>query len=539
MLTIALAQMRCEVGNLVGNADRMRDFAHRAVAQHGADLVAFPELALTGYPPEDLLLRRDFVSAARSALEDFMRRAPAVDMLVGLPWAEAGLVYNACVWIHHQDIAGVYRKQILPNYGVFDERRYFTPGSAPLVCTVAGVRVGVTVCEDLWEPGPTLAARAAGAEILININASPYHREKAALRLAVAGARVAEAGLPLLYVNTIGGQDELVFDGASFVLDRQGQPVMQAVAFQEDLAVACRETSGEWRPGVFHRWPVGPEALYEALVLGLRDYVKKNGFQRLVLGLSGGIDSALTLALCRDALPELPLSAVMMPSRYTHRMSSEDAREQAQALGADWEIIPIDTLYARLSEALAGHWDGPGQSVAAENLQARIRGTLLMTMANARAGLVVVTSNKSELAVGYTTLYGDMAGGYAPLKDVFKTDVYALARYRNSRGMVIPERVLERAPTAELRFDQKDTDSLPPYDVLDAVLTAFIEQNCGREELMAAGFAPDLVDRVLGLVRRAEHKRKQAPLGTRVSPRGFGRDWRYPVTAAVYDPPTR
>ncbi len=536
MVTVALCQMRCAVGDIAGNARRMAAFARTARNRHGADLIAFPELAITGYPPEDLLLRADFVRRARAAVEGLAAQCPDIDMLVGLPWAEDGRLYNAVAWVHAGMIADLYRKQILPNYGVFDERRYFATGDAPLVRVVGGNAIGVTICEDLWEPGPVAHAVAAGAGIVINVNASPYHRDKDRLRLQVAGARVAQDGVTLAYVNMVGGQDELVFDGMSFVIDRLGEVVARAAAFHEELAIVRFDGAGAVLAGPKATWPTGEQALYEALKLGLADYVERNGFKTVVLGLSGGIDSAVTLALCRDALPHVALRAVMMPSEYTQAMSIEDARSEAAALGLALAVVPIDPAYEVLAATLDGLWDGPGRGLAAENLQARIRGTLLMTIANAHRGLVVVTSNKSELAVGYTTLYGDMAGGYAPLKDVFKTDVYALARYRNGLGAIIPQRVLTRAPSAELSLDQKDSDSLPPYDVLDAVLARYIEQDWDADALIAAGFDASLIAEILRLVRGAEHKRKQAPIGTRVTARAFGRDWRYPVTAS-YEPP--
>ncbi len=535
MVTVALCQMRCVVGDIAGNTRRMAAFA-RAARDQGADLIAFPELAITGYPPEDLLLRADFVRRARVAVEGLAAQCPDIDMLVGLPWAEDGRLYNAVAWVHAGAIADLYRKQVLPNYGVFDERRYFAAGGAPLVRAVAGSAIGVTICEDLWEPGPVARAVAAGAAIVINVNASPYHRDKDRLRLEVAAARALESGATLAYVNMVGGQDELVFDGMSFVMNGQGETMARAAAFAEDLVIARFDATGTALPGPKATWPGDERSLYEALKLGLADYVERNGFETVVLGLSGGIDSAVTLALCRDALPHVTLHAVMMPSRYTQAMSIEDAQSEATALGLELAVVPIDTAYEALAGTLRQLWDGPGQALAAENLQARIRGTLLMTMANAKRGLVVVTSNKSELAVGYTTLYGDMAGGYAPLKDVFKTDVYALARYRNGLGPVIPERVLTRPPSAELRLDQKDSDSLPPYDTLDVVLARYIEQNWDADQLIASGFDEVLVAEILRLVRSAEHKRRQAPIGTRVTSRAFGRDWRYPVTVS-YEPP--
>ncbi len=537
MTAIALGQIRAEVGDLAGNAERMLACARRSVAQ-GAALIAFPELSLTGYPPEDLLLRGDFVAAAHAQLNALADAAPDGDMLVGLPWRDDGRLYNAVAWIHERRVAAVYRKRLLPNYGVFDERRYFTPGEAVLVRELAGLRIGVTICEDLWEPGPACAAAAAGAQVLVNVNASPYHRAKDEERFAIARARIAQSGIALAYVNMVGAQDELVFDGASFVLDRTGALAARAGVFEEDLLTVSFDDDGNPAAGPQRPWPEGHAALYEALRLGLRDYVARNRFERVILGLSGGIDSAVTLALACDALTPDTVQAVMMPSRFTSPMSIADATAEARALSVALAHVPIEDIHETFARALAPHWQGPGRAVAEENLQARIRGTLLMSLANAARGLVLVTSNKSELAVGYTTLYGDMAGGYAPLKDVLKTDVYALARYRNARAPVIPERVLARAPSAELRLDQKDSDSLPPYEVLDPLLAAFVEEGRGPRDLIADGYPRDVVMRVVGLVRAAEHKRRQAPLGTRVSARAFGRDWRYPVSVR-YEPEER
>ena len=531
MTTIVLGQMRCEVGDLHGNAQRMEALALRAIAEQGADLIAFPELSLTGYPPEDLLLNAGFVAEAKAALWALAARVDGIDMLVGLPWAEGGQLFNAAAWVHGRQVVGLYRKWLLPNYGVFDERRYFASGDTVLVRSVGDLPVGVTICEDLWEPGPARATAEAGARVLINMNASPYHRGKDLIRLETGRARIAETGLAVAYVNMVGAQDELVFDGASFVLGRDGRVAVRGHAFEEDLVAARFDLEGRPQDGDQRVWPAPIAGVYRALTLGLREYVQKNGFEEVVLGLSGGVDSALVLTLCCDAFVADRVQAVMMPSRYTLPMSIEDAQIQADKAGVRLTMAPIGAIYEAFAQTLDGHWQGPGHDLATENLQARIRGTLLMALANARRGLVVVTSNKSELAVGYTTLYGDMAGGYAPLKDVFKTDVYALAHYRNALSEAIPERVLIRPPTAELRFDQKDTDSLPPYDLLDAILLRIVEENCGRQELLACGYDPLIVDHVLNLVRLAEHKRKQAPLGTRVSARAFGRDWRYPVSA--------
>lgn len=534
MTVIALAQIDCRVGDLDGNAARMMIWADKARAR-GADLVAFPELALTGYPPEDLLLRRSFVQAAATALHRMAAQIRGIDALIGLPWAVDGRLYNAVAWLHDGTLVAVYRKRLLPNYGVFDERRYFAPATDTVVRPVGGVAIGVTICEDLWEAEAAAAARAAGARFLINVNASPYHQGKDAQRLEVARSRVAETGLPLAYVNMTGAQDELVFDGSSFVLDDHGRLMVTAAVFRKELVTVVINKDGHPQPGVLAVSPSAEASLYEALTMGLADYVSKNGFHRILLGLSGGIDSALTLALCHDALGREVVQAVMMPSPYTAPMSLDDARAQAAALGVALTVLPIDGIYAGLCAALAPHWMGAGLGVAQENLQARIRGTLLMAMANASKGLVVITSNKSELAVGYATLYGDLAGGYAPLKDVFKTDVYRLAHYRNRLSPVIPSRVLMRAPSAELRPGQRDIDNLPPYDVLDAILHEFIEHDRDPEELVAAGHDRAVVERVVALVRQSEHKRRQCPPGTRVSTRAFGRDWRYPITAFYRD----
>ncbi|MDA8361909.1 MAG: NAD+ synthase [Gammaproteobacteria bacterium] len=528
-MRLALAQMDCRVGDIAGNARRIVEALQAARAQR-VDLIAFPELALTGYPPEDLLLRPSFVRAAADAVRDIAAAAKGVDVLVGLPWEEEGRLYNAAAWLHDGALSACYRKQILPNYGVFDERRYFVPGDEPLVRRVAGVAVGVSICEDLWVPQPAAAAAAAGARVLVNLNASPYERGKERLRVDVARRRALAHGMAVAYVNLTGAQDELVFDGASFAIGAGGALQVAGRAFGPDLVtMTCTE-------GVFVAdapaavWPEGEASVYAALQCGLAGYVEKNRFDRIVLGLSGGIDSALTLALGCDAIGPSRMMPVMMPSRFTAHMSVEDAAWEARRLGVPLATIPIDTVYEAFASAVGPYWAGPGQSVAAENLQARIRGTLLMSIANAHQALVVITSNKSETAVGYATLYGDLAGGYAPLKDVLKTDIYRLAHYRNSLSEVIPERVLVRPPSAELRADQRDTDSLPPYEVLDTFLRGFVENNEEPEALVRAGLDAAVVERLVALVRGAEHKRRQAPPGTRISARAFGRDWRYPIT---------
>jgi NAD+ synthase (glutamine-hydrolysing) len=533
-LRVALAQLNLLVGDVRGNLEQIIGAARRARDELHADLVLCPELALCGYPPEDLLFHRGLRQQIEHALGELQSAVPGIGVLVGYPEYAQGRIYNAAALLRGGHLLAQHRKSCLPNYKVFDEKRYFAAGASPTLVEFDGFRFGVLICEDVWEPEPCAALRTLGAEALLVINASPYEIHKQREREQVLGARVRETGLPALYVNLLGGQDELVFDGNSFAMDARGRIAMRAPPFEAGLYLAELERTAA---GVeVCAAPVAPElrdeeSVYRALVTGVRDYVGKHGFPGAVIGLSGGVDSALTLAIAVDALGPGRVHAVMMPSRYTSQMSREDAAEQARALGVSLSSIPIEGMFAATLEALAPEFAGRPPDATEENIQARCRGVLLMAISNKTGRMLLTTGNKSEMAVGYATLYGDMAGGFAPIKDCSKLLVYRLARYRNGLGPAIPERVLTRAPTAELRPDQKDTDSLPPYEVLDPILAGFIEEDLSVEEICARGFERDVVARVLDMVKRAEYKRRQAPPGVRVSRRAFGRDWRYPITS--------
>jgi NAD+ synthase (glutamine-hydrolysing) len=534
-LRIVLAQINPLVGDLPGNTELILSVARRAHRELDADLVIVPELALLGYPPEDLLLRSELDTRVEAALLELRQRLPPVALLVGTVLRRKGRMYNAAVLMQHGEVVSEYHKQCLPNYGVFDERRYFTPGSQPSVVTLKGVRCGITVCEDIWEPEPARAAAQAGAQILLNINGSPYHRGKAEERLTVLRERIRETGLPVCYVNLFGGQDELVFDGGSLVLDADGECVAGGALFSEDLLPV--DVTQEGRLVAVREDPATPDELqqiYQALTLGVADYVDKNRFEGAVIGLSGGIDSALTLAVAVDALGAQRVQAVMMPSRYTADMSVEDAAAQARHLNVAYRVISIEPLFESFLAALAEEFAGTAVDTTEENIQARCRGVLLMAISNKKRRIVLTTGNKSEMAVGYATLYGDMAGGFAPLKDVEKTLVYRLANYRNGISPVIPQRVIERPPSAELAPDQVDEDSLPPYSDLDAVLRAYVEEDLPAASIAARGFQRDTVERVIKMVVRNEYKRRQAPPGVRITARAFGRDRRYPITSG-YD----
>ncbi len=530
---VAVAQLDQIVGDLPGNAQRMLAVL-RDAERAGADLVVTPELSLTGYPPEDLLLRPAFVDAN---LRELAALAPAVGsttLTVGFADRQEGRCHNAVAVIAHGKVTHVYRKQCLPNYTVFDEERYFEPGREPCVFEACGVRVGLVICEDIWFPGPAAQARAAGAQMLVVPNGSPYHTRQQALRRETVGARARENRLPIVYVNRVGGQDELVFDGASFVADANGNVVQQAPAWHETLALCAfdgatpKPVRGALDPRLeFH--------VYHALVMGVRDYVTKNRFPGALLGLSGGIDSALTLAVAVDALGRDRVRALMLPSRYNASISLEDAREMAGILGVRYDELPIEGPFTAFLETLAPEFRDLPPDATEENIQARIRGTLLMALSNKFGSIVLTTGNKSEMAVGYATLYGDMAGGFAVLKDIAKTLVVRLSRYRNDLGRVIPERIITRPPSAELRHDQTDQDSLPPYEVLDAILEAYVEQDRSPADIVAMGFAVADVRRVVRMIKLAEYKRRQSAVGIRITPRGFGKDWRYPITSAWND----
>jgi NAD+ synthase (glutamine-hydrolysing) len=532
-LNICLAQINCLVGDAECNAGRILASTSRARDDLHADLVVFPELALTGYPPEDLLLRPGFIENTRQALQALSQEVRGVDVVVGSAVLDAGKLYNSALHLRDGGVVARYDKHLLPNYSVFDEKRYFEPGEQACVVTVKGVPIGLTVCEDIWEAGPARKSLAAGARLLININASPYHLNKHQEREQVLRARVQETGLAVVYVNLIGGQDELVFDGESMVMNAAGQLAFRAPAFEEALSLISFSlpTLEPIVERAVHASFSEEQSVYEALKLGIRDYVSKNGFNGAVIGLSGGIDSALTLALAVDALGAENVEAVMMPSRYTAAMSLEDARSEAQALSAGYREIGIESVFSAFLDSLAPSFAGLAPDITEENIQARCRGVLLMALSNKQRRIVLTTGNKSEMAVGYATLYGDMAGGFAPLKDLYKHWVYRLARYRNTVSQVIPERVLERPPTAELRADQKDSDSLPPYDVLDPVLELLIEHDLSIEDIVARGFDRSVVAKVARLLLASEYKRRQAPPGVRITRRAFGKDRRYPVTS--------
>jgi NAD+ synthase (glutamine-hydrolysing) len=481
-----------------------------------------------------LLLRPGFLKAAEAAVRRVAEQVRGIDVILGYPQRTPEGVYNAAGVLRDGGIAASYFKSELPNYGVFDERRYFIAGNEPCVVEINGVRVGLTLCEDIWFPGPAARAAEAGARLLLNLNASPFHIDKGREREAVLATRVREAGLPIVYVNLVGGQDELVFDGESFVMAADGNVCTRVPAFEEglfsvDFSIAADGAIAPL-PGAVAPLRTETESVYNALVLGVRDYVNKNGFPRAILGLSGGIDSALTLALAVDALGAARVEAVMMPSRYTHEMSLEDARAQAQKMGVEYHVQPIEAAFQAFLHTLKGEFAGLQPDITEENIQARCRGILLMAISNKKHGVVLTTGNKSEMAVGYATLYGDMAGGFDVLKDVPKTLVYRLAAYRNGIAPVIPQRVIDRPPSAELAPDQKDTDSLPPYDVLDGILEMYVERDACAEDIVAAGYDAKTVERVIAMVNRNEYKRRQSAPGVRITKRAFGRDRRYPIT---------
>jgi NAD+ synthase (glutamine-hydrolysing) len=528
---VAVAQINCTVGDFEANSRRILEMAARA-AQAGAHVLLTPELALSGYPPEDLLLRRAFYGASDAALKRLaaqLLQFSELYVVVGHPLARDGRRFNAASVLRGGVVIGTYCKHDLPNYDVFDEQRYFTPDNRPLVFEVGGTRFGLNICEDTWYPYAPECARAAGAQVLLVLNGSPFHLGKQALRIARMRENVSRFGMPLVYANLVGGQDELVFDGASFVLDAHGTLTQMAPHFEEQLMLTDL-VDGAPQPGAIADLGSLEQQAYRALVLGVRDYLGKNGFPGAIIGLSGGIDSALTLAIAVDALGADRVRAVMMPSQYTREISWIDSRAMSATLGVRYDEIPIKPVFDSFLAALAAEFRGLPWDTTEENIQARIRGTLLMALSNKYGSIVLTTGNKSEMAVGYATLYGDMAGGFAVIKDIRKTLVYALARYRNSLSHVIPERILQRAPSAELRPEQTDQDSLPPYDVLDAIIERYMEQGESVEEIVAAGFDQAVVRKVVRLIRANEYKRRQAPVGIRVTHRGFGRDWRYPIT---------
>lgn len=533
-LTVALAQLNMLVGDIEGNAQKIITTT-REQADAGADLVVFPELALTGYPPEDLLLRPDLMVRVNAQLDLIAQVSHKTAVLVGHPWPEDGKLYNALSVYAEGRLLIRYYKQKLPNYGVFDELRYFSAGDKNALLELNGVRLGLLICEDLWFDAPVDALHAAGAEVIVSINASPYDQEKPQVRQRLLEGHCRRTGLPLLYLNQIGGQDELVFDGCSKVFNAQGEMTHRLAAFAEQV----EQVSLHKQQDVLTITPMAQPAVaqgllaqtYQALVLAVRDYVTKNGFQGAVLGLSGGIDSALTLAIAVDALGADKVQAVMMPFRYTADISVADAKEEADLLGIEFDIVSIEPMFDAFMQQLAPMFAGTERDTTEENLQARCRGVMLMALSNKRRRLVLTTGNKSEMAVGYATLYGDMAGGFDVLKDVPKTLVFQLSEYRNTLSYVIPQRVIDRPPSAELAPDQVDQDSLPPYDILDAILHAYVEQDKSVADLVAMGFEEEVVRKVIRLVDINEYKRRQAAVGPRITARNFGKDRRYPITS--------
>ncbi|MEE4304777.1 MAG: NAD+ synthase [Wenzhouxiangella sp.] len=537
MLRIAIAQDDFQVGHITGNRDRILDHVARARDELGANLIVFPELALTGYPPEDLVLRPGFMRSTAAALEELASRVHGIDAVVGHPRAEGDKRFNSVSWLRDGEVIGTYDKWDLPNYAVFDERRYFVPGEAPLVVEVAGVKVGVIICEDTWTPEAARAAREAGAEIIVSANASPFYEGKHADRARILSERHAETGLPLIYLNCVGGQDELVFDGHSMAIDGHGELSKPAPLCAE--ALLCVDFDREAGRFDYRHWPTGETerlpVIWEVLKRGLRDYTLKNGFESVVFGLSGGIDSALTMAIAVDALGAERVLPVMMPSRHTSELSLILASEQIEMLGTRFENISIEPIYQAQLKQLAEVFEGTRENFTEENLQARARGNVVMALSNKFGHLPLATSNKSELAVGYSTIYGDMCGGYSPIKDVLKTLVYELAEWRNTVSEAIPRGVIERPPSAELRPDQTDQDKLPPYDVLDDIITRYVEQDQSIAEIAEADADEKIVRRVAGMVLASEFKRRQGAPGPRITRKAFGRDRRYPITSGWRD----
>ncbi|PCJ17784.1 MAG: NAD+ synthase [SAR86 cluster bacterium] len=543
-INVVMAQLNFVVGDIESNTTRLIESAKSAMSLHAADIIAFPELCLTGYPPEDLLLRPSMQIRIEKAISTILEADIGIYIVLGYPEKEDSKLYNALMIIKGRECLASYRKQCLPNYQVFDERRYFDHGDSACVLNICGANIAFTICEDMWERGPIQQARDAGAQLMININASPYHKNKPVERQQLLKERAADGGFPIIYVNLIGGQDELVFDGGSMAMTASGNCHYLAPSFEEGLFPVSINIEGE---GVSSRCNIPLQCVaasqsieaqvYQCLVLGMRDYADKNKFAAVILGLSGGIDSALTLAIAVDALGKDRVHAVMMPFEYTSQLSLDAAQQQAQFLGVDYKSISIEKIYESFITALESEFANTEVGVSEQNIQARCRGVLLMAISNKKGFLVLTTGNKSEIAVGYSTLYGDMAGGFDALKDVSKTLVYRLAAYRNMDYScdpveVIPQQVIDRPPSAELAPDQVDQDSLPPYDQLDRILELYIEEDCSAEVIIRQGFESEVVKKILRLVDLNEYKRRQSPIGVRLTKRGFGRDRRYPITNA-------
>ncbi len=531
-LNVCLAQLNMRVGDISGNTLLVLKSSEQALKQ-GANVVVFPELTLTGYPPEDLLLRPSLGVRIQQALDDLKEAALPIHIVLGYPKAIEGKLYNMAGVYFEGRCLGEYAKQTLPNYKVFDEKRYFAEGQDDCLISIMGIPTALSICEDIWHPGILANAKAAGASWMLNLNASPFHIDKPIHRQELLKERALEGDMPIVYVNQVGGQDELVFDGGSMVVDSHGELKASIKTYDESLAYVnfsfensiCENIEGKIAAPRTYL-----ESIYQTLVLGVRDYVNKNGFSGVLLGLSGGIDSGLTVAIAVDALGKDRVEAVMMPFKYTSQMSLHDAEDQANRLGVHYKVLPIEPMYDAFMHTLSDEFEGTKVDTTEENLQSRCRGVMLMAMSNKTGKMVLTTGNKSEMAVGYATLYGDMAGGYGVLKDVFKTLVFELSRYRNTISEVIPPRVIIRPPSAELAPDQVDEDSLPPYDELDEILRLYIEEDFSAQSIVAKGFEGDVVKRVLCLVDVNEYKRRQAPVGVRLTQRGFGRDRRYPIT---------
>ncbi len=532
-MKLAIAQINCILGDLAGNTAQILQSATQA-KQQGAQLLLTPELALCGYPPEDLLLRDGFYHACAEALAELAAAISGISVLVGHPDAFNGKRYNAASLLRDGKIVATYHKHERPNYAVFDEKRYFEAGDAACVFELEGIHFGVNICEDIWQPHTAQRARAAGAQVLLVLNASPFTIDKQAARYAVIQDRIAETGMAVVYANLVGGQDELVFDGGSFAMNNLGEVTAQSDCFKTDLLLIDIAVA-EQPSGTIAPLPCTEARIYRALCLGVQDYVVKNRFPSVLLGLSGGIDSALTMAIAVDALGADKVHAVMMPSPYTAAISIDDSRDMVKRLGVRYDEFSIVPMFEDFLITLQPSFTGYTADTTEENLQARTRGMLLMALSNKFGGLVLTTGNKSEMSVGYATLYGDMAGGFAVLKDVSKMWVYRLSRYRNTLGEVIPDRIITRPPSAELRPDQTDQDNLPPYDILDAIVEHYVEQNRSILEIAALGYPEKDVRRVVRLIQLSEYKRRQSAVGIRITERSYGKDWRYPITMRYQD----
>ncbi len=532
-LRIVLAQLNLFVGDISYNLTKLMDAAKLARDSLAADVIVFPELSITGYPPEDLLFRKAFLDEATEALYEFKNNVEGIYCVIGHPYKTGDGLHNACSVIYDGEILGTYLKQHLPNYSVFDECRYFVPGEKNCVISIKGIPVGITICEDLWYDAPIQRAAEEGARIILSPNASPFEVEKHEHRQITLAKRAKTVGLPIVYVNNIGGQDELIFDGGSMLVDQEGKICQHAGFFTEallpvDVEFTPTETSLKCQPIVI---PSKEQRIYQALVLGVHDYIHKNHFKGALIGLSGGIDSALALAIAVDALGKDNVTAVLMPSRYTSDMSNEDAIQLAHNLGVQYETISIEPVFESFLQTLAPVFAGKKPDVTEENLQARCRGMILMAISNKTGRIVLTTSNRSESAVGYATLYGDMAGGFCVLKDVPKSLIYQLADYRNMVNSVIPQRIIDRPPSAELAANQKDEDTLPAYSVLDAILELYLNQELSIDDIVAKDFPRATVEKVVQMIHKSEYKRRQAPVGTRIDDKSFGKDWRYPIAS--------